>query len=208
MQCAPKLPSEVERGWAAWSALRCVIHLTKATTEVINQVWNAVNHFYSRHYTLIKLRLLQASWRQPQTQTQTPSAQPTCLESSQSQGVTGSSPRGRGACWKIQDGAARAEFQRCSQGCTQQQALGLLRKLHPRDHNPLPLPPRERDVFVSAYLARTLLCSLQLTPGLLPRHCILASVPPFIPTHGTSQGLHLISALSPTEHQANTVLIC
>lgn len=49
--------------------------------------------------------------------------------------------------------------------------LWLLGKLHPRQHHPLPLAPRGRDVFVSAYLALT----LQLTPGLLPRHCILVS---------------------------------
>lgn len=194
MQCAPKLPAEVERGWAAWSALRYFIHLTKATAGVINKVCNAVNHFYSRHYTLIKPRFPQASWRQPQTQT--PSAQPRCLKSSQSQGVTGKQPkRERSYC-----GGSRAEFQRNSQGCTQQQALGLLGKLLPRQHHPLPLPPRGRDVFVSL--------TPQLTPGLPPQHWILVSVPSFILTLGPSQGLHLISALSPTEHQANAVSMC
>lgn len=138
MQCAPELPAEVERGWAAWSALRYFIHLTKATVEVINKVCNAVNHFYSRHYTLIKPRFPQASWRQPQTQT--PSAQVQSVP----RGDWQAAQEGEELLWRIQDGAARAEFQRCSQGCTQQQALGLLGKLHPRQLHPLPLPPRER----------------------------------------------------------------
>lgn len=81
MQCAPRLPSEVERSWAAWPALKYFIHLSKATAEVINKVCNAVNHFYSRHYTLIKLRFPQASCRQPQTQTPNASSpvNPMCL---------------------------------------------------------------------------------------------------------------------------------
>lgn len=154
MQCAPRLPSEVERSWAAWPALKYFIHLSKATVEVINKVCNAVNHFYSRHYTLIKLRFPQASWRQPQTKNASSPVSP--------KGCLASSPRGRGAI--VEDAGSRSSPSWIPEVLYPAAGTELLGKLHPRQHHPC-LCHQKRDVFVSGYLALTLLWMLQLTPG-------------------------------------------